>query len=442
MRIGNGLHLSRTYVWSGKSVLGLVGLALLATPVATFAQNCTLVVPKQPLTAKGLATPYILKATDATSSCSVADPNSGVFVQGAFIYFTSPNTAEIKVYNPLVVDAADPTPGVAPIEPVLPADAVVALFIGSNGVNTSLHFTDSHDDFAANCLQGFGQEAWCNAPAFYAAADEAIAAGKVLPALPALGIGQLEQTPLPCPTVRSFRIVDQDQSDNVTTKYLQLPNGLGYASNTAANRKAYPTAIIIANPSDNLLNSEFIDPAIGCTPWMVPDAQDNDALTPSMPTDELFAKHHQAAPLALIPLSDPMTFHAPYTNVNPTTLQTIMDNDVESLFKVDLYRLNTDQPMAHGDAGAEPATYCKHLREIQLTEMIIPDADLLKFDKNGKKVPSPVASLGTDLYAFFVNRYSQSYQFLNCQQLIGLPSNVTVTFNAQGVPNGAIVTAP
>ena len=430
MRIGNGLHFSRTCVRSGKPVLGLVGLALLATPVPTLAQNCTLVVPKRPLTAKGLATPYILKATDGASACSVSDPNSGVFVQGAFI---SPSTGEIKVYNPLVVDAARPTPGVAPIEPVLPADAVAAIFVGSNGANTSLVFTDQHDDSAANCLQGFGQEAWCNAPAFYAAADEAIAAKKLV--LPDLGLGQLEHTPLPCPTVRSFRIVDQDQSDNVTTKYLQLPNGL-YAPDTAANRKAHPTATVIANPSDNLLNSEFIDPAIGCTPWMVPDAQDNDALTPSMPTDEVFAKHHQAAPLALVPLSDPMTFHAPFTNVNSTTLQTIMEKDVESLFRVDLYRLNSDQPLARRDAGADPETYCRHLREIQLSQMIIPDADLLK------KAPSPVASLGTNLYAFFVNRYSQSYQFLNCQQLIGLPSNVTITFNAQGVPNGAIVQAP
>jgi hypothetical protein len=430
MRIGNGLHLFRTHVRSGNCVLGFVGLAFLATPVASFAQNCTLVVPKQPLTARGLATPYILKATDSSSACSVADPNSGVFVQGAFI---SPTTGQIKVYNPLVVDAAHPTPGVAPIQPVLPSDAVVAIFIGSNGVNTSLEFTDPHDDSAEDCLQGFGQEAWCNAPAFYKAADEAITAKKLI--LPDLGVGQLEQTPLPCPTVRSFRVVDQDQSDNVTTKYLQLPNGL-YASDTAANRKAYPTASVIANPSDNLLNSQFIDPAIGCTPWMVPDAQDNDTLTPSMPTDELFAKYRQAAPIALVPLSDPMTFKAPFTNVNPTTLLTIMDRDVESLFRVDLYRLNSDQPLARRHIGADPSTYCTNLREIQLTQMIIPDAALLN------KFPSPVASLGTNLYAFLVNRYSQSYQFLNCQQLIGVPSNVTVTFNAQGVPNGATVTAP
>ena len=111
----------------------LIGLAFAAAPIVLKAQNCTLVVPADPLSAKGLATPYILKATDAASSCSLADPNSGVFVQGAFL---SPSTGQIKVYNPLVVDAANPTPGVAPIEPTLPADAVVALFFGSDGVNT------------------------------------------------------------------------------------------------------------------------------------------------------------------------------------------------------------------------------------------------------------------------------------------------------------------
>ena len=408
----------------------LLGVAFLASPAAMFAQNCTLVVPKQPLTATGLATPYILKATDAASSCSVADPASGVFVQGVFI---SPSTGEIKVYNPLVVDAARPTPGVAPVEPNLPADAVVALFVGSDGVNTTLEFTDPHDGSAANCLDGFGQEAWCNAPAFYEAATDAISAGKLH--VPALGTGRLEKNPLPCPTVRSFRIVDQDQSDNVTTKYLQLPNGL-FASDTAANRKAFPKATVIANPSDNLLNSEFIDPAIGCTPWMVPDAQDDGALTPSQPTDELFAQHHQAAPIALVPLSDPMTFNQPFTNVNPTTLTQINDGNVESIFRMDLYRLNTNQELSLDGASADPTAYCKNLREIQLTQIMIPDAALLK------NFPSPVAALGTNLFAFFANRYSQSYQFLNCQQLTGLPSNVTVTFNAQGVPTGATVVAP
>ena len=45
-----------------------------------------------------------------------------------------------------------------------------------------------------------------------------------------------------------------------------------------------------------------------------------------------------------------------------------MGYDVESLFRVDLYRLNTDQPLARRHAGADPATYCTNLREIQVTQ--------------------------------------------------------------------------
>jgi hypothetical protein len=412
----------------------LVGLALLAIPVATFAQNCTLLVPNNPLSATGLATPYVLSSTDTVSVCSVANPNSGVFVQGAYI---SPSTGAIHIYNPLVVDAANPTPALPLIPPTLPADAVVAIFVGSDTVNTAFKFTNPHDESAANCLDGFGQEAWCNAPAFYAAAHAALDAGKLT--APPLGTGLKETNALPCPTVRSFRIVDQDQSDNVTTKYLSLANGT-YASDTAANRTKLTNEkipfSIIANPSDNLLNSEFVDPAIGCTPWMAPDAQDNNAMTPSMPTDELLANHFQAAPLALVPLSDPMTFNQPFTNVNPTTLTQIDTSNAESLFRMNLYRLNVEQPVSPDGADGNPTTYCANLRQIQLTDMLIKDGALLEL------APSPVASLGTNLFAFFANRYSQSYQFLNCQQLLDLPSNITIIFNAEGVPIDAKITAP
>ena len=68
----------------------MVGLALLVAPVATFAQevnqDCTLMVPKNPLTATGLATPYQLKATNAADGpCHEADKNQSAFVQGAVI---------------------------------------------------------------------------------------------------------------------------------------------------------------------------------------------------------------------------------------------------------------------------------------------------------------------------------------------------------------------
>jgi hypothetical protein len=60
-----------------------------------------------------------------------------------------------------------------------------------------------------------GQFAHCNAPPFFATANQLIQAGKLNP--PALGTANDGMT---CPTVRDFSVVDQDQSDNVTTTYL------------------------------------------------------------------------------------------------------------------------------------------------------------------------------------------------------------------------------
>src|SRR5579863_5831667 len=49
--------------------------------------NCTLIVPNNPLSAKGLATPYKLFGTDqaANGPCNEANAAQGAFVQGAII---------------------------------------------------------------------------------------------------------------------------------------------------------------------------------------------------------------------------------------------------------------------------------------------------------------------------------------------------------------------
>ena len=68
----------------------LVGTAIFLLPrMETHAaddkpnQNCTLIVPDQPLTARGLATPYQLKATDrADGPCHESNPAQSAFVQG------------------------------------------------------------------------------------------------------------------------------------------------------------------------------------------------------------------------------------------------------------------------------------------------------------------------------------------------------------------------
>jgi hypothetical protein len=104
-------------------------LAALLAAVAISAQDCALVVPTAPLTAQGLATAYILKAADpAKAPCVMSVAEHQAFVE-ALIF--DPTTASISVYHPLVV-----TDGVgqaiAPLLPVLPPNAIVAIWFGTN----------------------------------------------------------------------------------------------------------------------------------------------------------------------------------------------------------------------------------------------------------------------------------------------------------------------
>src|SRR4051812_29101560 len=65
--------------------------------------DCTLLVPPNPLSAAGLATPYQLSATNpANGPCLEADAATAAFVQASII---DPATGKVTVYNPLVLDA-------------------------------------------------------------------------------------------------------------------------------------------------------------------------------------------------------------------------------------------------------------------------------------------------------------------------------------------------
>src|SRR5206468_2767807 len=114
-----------------------------------------------------------------------------------------------------------------------PKGGVVALWFGSNG--NTLTLQDSNGSLqAGQCVNGvngsiFGQFSYCNAPAFFRVANQAMLAKKLVP--PGLGIAKDGR---PCPSVRDFSVVDQDQSDNVTTTYLVTANG-EVAQMTTAN---------------------------------------------------------------------------------------------------------------------------------------------------------------------------------------------------------------
>jgi len=215
-------------------------------------------------------------------------------------------------------------------------------------------------------------------------------------------------------------LIDQDQSDNVDTQYVMLANG-SFASDTAANR-AQSGATILGNPSDNGLLTGFVDPALGCTPWLVPDAQDAGHMVPSLPTDELQARASQAQPIALVPLGDPFTFSPALTGT-------------PSMTRVNTYRSNVDQPQAREASNASTTSYCSEFRTIQTNNMLIQDRAQLSAIAS----PLPVAN---NLFTFMAQRYVASYQILGCATLLGEPVNVTLTTDANGVVTDATVANP
>ena len=115
---------------------------------ATANPNCTLIVPANPLTAKGLATPYQLTATDpAAGPCDESNDNQTAFVQGAVL---NPRNGQVSIYDPLVVNAGT-QPAVAPVVPRLPAGAVVAVWFGYNGNTLTLAGADQNLTVRRHC---------------------------------------------------------------------------------------------------------------------------------------------------------------------------------------------------------------------------------------------------------------------------------------------------
>ena len=346
---------------------------------------CTLTVPANPLTAAGLAQPYQLAAANqADGPCHEANPNQAAFVEATIV---DPATGALSIYRPLVVDEGS-TPAVRPTVPTLPTNAVVGIWFGFNGTTLTLRPTQN-SLLSGNCVNGlpgspFGQVSYCNATSFFSAANLAISKGQLR--VPGLGTGN---DGLTCPTTRDFGIVDQDQSDNVTTRYLVTGDG-----RTAQFNSANATALAGAQPdlngSDNALLDFFVDPAVGCRPFEAPDLTNGGAPASSLAINELLAAADQAPPIALVPLNDPMT----------------MVGTNESVAKTDLYRAGVDQspinPVTETDAA-----YCSNLARGSTQRLT---ADRRQFEAS----PSPDAAM--NLLAFMQQRATASLQLLNCQR--------------------------
>ena len=92
------------------------------------------------------------------------------------------------------------------------------------------------------------------------------------------------------------------------TQYILLDDGTT-AQDSAINRAMLDVEnvnyTIIDNDSNEVLLSDFIEPALGCTGWLIPDLTNNNTLVTTFPTDELQAFYLQVAPMAQVPALDP-----------------------------------------------------------------------------------------------------------------------------------------
>ncbi len=402
---------------AGRLIVTALGATATPAPSAAPAGlNCDLIVPADPLSAAGLATPYQLTGP-AGSGCQESDPNRQAFVQATIL---NPATGRLWVYEPLVVTLGLP-PAVAPVVPKLPKHAAVNLMIGFNGSDLTLVGARSTTLARAHCENGlgtslFGQVSYCNSVAFYAAADADIASGQLR--IPSNGTSPV--TGQPCPTTRSFSLVDQDPSDNVTTEYLLTASG-ETAQDNQAGAADLPGAVPVSNGSDSRLLDSFVLPALGCTPFTAPDISDGGRPGTSQTLDELSAAANQKEPVALVPENDPMT------EVNGQLSQ----------WKTDLYRIGvgqplviggTQQPFSQSDLGGQqadtPANFCANMLNIQ-------SAFLAANQARFSAVASPVPALGSNLFTFMAARLSASYASLGCAGF-GLRNTVSLSLDAQG----------
>jgi hypothetical protein len=383
----------------GSGVLA-IPTAALAAPPPTTNPDCTLIVPAAPLSAGGLATPYQLEATNPINGpCHETDPNQDAFVEAAIINLL---TGEISIYHPLVIDAGS-SAAIPPVAPVLPPLNVVAIWFGSNADGTlTLQGATPMTLGSADCHQGMGQFAYCNAGAFFAAANTDILIGLLNP--PPLGVGTDGQ---PCPTTRSFMVVDQDQSDNLPTSYIKALSGK-LAQDTAANRAALPGWTPVTNGSDERLLEASIDPALGCLPWKARSLDDPTATVSALALNELHAAAHRAEPVALVPLGDPFV--------------------ANTLSKVSEYRMGVDQIPAFLPFLASTTTYCQNLRAVAVSRLNIAKPKFIV-------APSPKPLIANSLFTFLGSRLSDSYNNLGCMALINQPNPVS---NVQ-VVGGVIV---
>jgi hypothetical protein len=409
-------------------------LALLATPQAstpTATADCDIIVPADPLSARGLATPYQLTGVDgktpAESGCRMSNAvRLGAFVQATIL---DPATGALSVYDPLVVTQGT-RPAVQPTIPTIPTNAVVTIDLGFNGRDLFPVGATPTTLAEAGCVSGqagslFGQVSFCNGTGFFDAVRKDERAGllkvpspgasdRITPSGGDIGTGRA------CPVTRNFEVAaDQASANNVTTEYLLNPLTGQTAQDTTSNAGNIAGATLLFSPGDNSLLDQFLDPVLGCTPFQAPDLANNDQPTSSQALDEILAGAYQPKTAALVPENDAIVRGG--------------DGAFDAA-KTDLYREELGQsPIGgQGSQASDPEAYCQNIVDIQ-TPFLAANRTLLAVGQ------SPVTAAGNNLLTYMADRLSMSFANLGCQHF-GLVNPVTVTRTDTGVAIAATFT--
>ncbi len=414
----------------------------MTTIPATTNVSCDIVVPADPLSAHGLATPYQLTGTDGMTPQESGCQMSNAVKLGAFVQATilNPATGALSVYDPLVITQGT-RPAVVPSVPRIPADAVVTIDFGFNGKDLFQEGATPATLADAGCVNGqagsiFGQVSFCNGINFFNAVQKDEREGllkvpppgtsdKIIPSGGDMGTGRV------CPVTRNFEAVNQASANNVTTEYLLNPLTGQTAQDTTSNAGNMAGATLLFSRSHDSLLDQFLDPILGCAPFQAPDLANNDQPTTSQALDEILAGAYQPKIAALVPENDP----------------TVRSGDGSDAAKTDMYREELGQAPVGSltNRTSSPAMYCQNIVDIQ-TPFLAANQRLLTTGQ------SPVTAVGDNLLTFMANELSMSFTSLGCQHfrltnpvrviLNGAGAAVAATFNVSVQTATAAVAAP
>ena len=368
------------------------------------AQDCFLSVPSDPLN-KGLFKPWFVSTNPISQiNCSQFVEGTEVFVE-ATIFDIDNN--KFFVYYPLVIDI-NTEPAVQPEVGILPINNIVIIHVGINGDTVTLLPTVKNgidSIVVGNCINGlpnggsvFGQFAYCNGVNFFETVNKNINMGLlIIPPILNSALGDV------CPTVRSFPVVDQDQSDNVLSQYI-ITQDLKISQDTLLNRNNLQILRIISNGSDNRLLNVFINPAIGCQSFTAPNLININIQQSSVALNEIQA--------SLTPITDTTALVPPFS---PFVVD-VNNNNGQTVLKTNLYRNGVNQPNIMVLDDNLNINYCNQMGNLTPPFFIKHKNELMNMNS-----PTPDAN---NLLNFLAGRFQNSWDILQCQILIGKVSPI------------------